>query len=48
MHRRSEHIAMHKITKRQFATVDVLYNSEDNLEGAKAFAKKRESEWKGR
>ncbi len=40
--------AMNMITKRQFATVDVLYGSEDNLEGAVAFAEKRDPVWKGR
>jgi crotonobetainyl-CoA hydratase len=40
--------AMNWITKRKFATVDVLYDSEDNLEGARAFAEKREPVWKGR
>ncbi len=40
--------AMNKITKRQFATVDVLYSSEDQLEGARAFAEKRAPIWKGR
>jgi len=40
--------AMNKITKRQFATVDILYGSEDQLEGARAFAEKRDPVWKGR
>jgi crotonobetainyl-CoA hydratase len=40
--------AMNKITKRQFRTVDVLYSSEDQLEGARAFAEKREPVWKGK
>lgn len=40
--------AMNRITQRQLATVDVLYGSEDNLEGARAFAEKRDPVWKGR
>ncbi|MEO0360817.1 MAG: carnitinyl-CoA dehydratase [Pseudomonadota bacterium] len=40
--------AMNMITKRQFATVDVLYGSEDNIEGARAFAEKRDPVWKGK
>ncbi len=39
---------MNRITKRQLKTVDVLYGSEDNLEGARAFAEKRDPVWKGR
>ncbi|UWQ37303.1 crotonobetainyl-CoA hydratase [Leisingera aquaemixtae] len=39
--------AMNRITRRQLKTVDVLYGSEDNLEGARAFAEKRDPVWKG-
>jgi len=40
--------ALNRITKRQLATVDRLYSSDDQLEGARAFAEKREPVWKGR
>ncbi|MDH5354709.1 MAG: carnitinyl-CoA dehydratase [Gammaproteobacteria bacterium] len=40
--------ALNRITKRQFETVDVLYGSEDGLEGFKAFAEKRDPVWKGK
>ena len=40
--------AMNRIGRRQFRTVDVLYGSEDNKEGARAFAEKRAPVWKGR
>ena len=40
--------AMNRITKRQFPTVDVLYGSEDDMEGFRAFAEKRDPVWKGK
>ncbi len=39
---------MNRVTKRQLPTVDRLYGSQDNLEGARAFAEKRDPVWKGK
>jgi crotonobetainyl-CoA hydratase len=39
--------ALNRITKRLMPTVDKLYSSEDQLEGARAFAEKRDPVWKG-
>jgi crotonobetainyl-CoA hydratase len=40
--------ALNRMNKRQFRTIDTLYGSDDNLEGARAFAEKRDPVWKGR
>ena len=40
--------ALNRMNKRQFRTIDVLYSSDDQLEGARAFTEKRDPVWKGR
>ena len=39
--------ALNRVTRRQLRTVDILYGSEDQLEGAKAFTEKRDPVWRG-
>jgi crotonobetainyl-CoA hydratase len=50
--RETEHMpfaeALKRTMRREFKTVDVLYSSEDQLEGARAFAEKRKPVWRGR
>jgi crotonobetainyl-CoA hydratase len=40
--------ALNRITRSQFETVERLYRSEDQQEGARAFAEGRDPVWKGR
>ena len=40
--------AMNRITKSQLPSVETLYRSDDQLEGARAFVEKRDPIWKGK
>jgi len=39
---------MNRVTRRQLPTVDILYGSEDQIEGARAFTEKRDPVWRGK
>lgn len=39
---------MNRITKRQLRSIDILYSSDDQLEGARAFSEKRDPVWTGK
>ncbi|MBS1270061.1 MAG: Carnitinyl-CoA dehydratase [Gammaproteobacteria bacterium] len=40
--------ALSRLNRRELRTIEVLYSSEDQKEGARAFAEKRDPVWKGR
>jgi len=44
----SEIDALQTLTHRKLESIDILYSSEDQLEGAKAFAEKRDPVWRGK
>ena len=40
--------ALDRINRSELTTIEVLYSSADQLEGAKAFAEERDPVWQGR